>query len=118
VLSFEEVALLADGMGLLINNATYAITEAWIAAAHAAGLLVHGWTFAKSDPDLAAAEYEKYLAMGMDGMFSNYTDLAVDARDTFVAQVPEPGVLSLFGAGLVGLVALRRGKRAVRPQAA
>jgi glycerophosphoryl diester phosphodiesterase len=118
VISLEDIALFADGVGVVIGVAAYEITQDFIDAAHAAGLLVHGWTFAKIDPALAAAEYEHYLALGMDGVFSNYTDLAVEARDAFVAQVPEPGVLSLFGAGLAGLVALRRRNRAPRHEVA
>ncbi len=40
------------------------------------GLKVHGWTFAVADATKAPAEYRKYLDMGIDGMFSNYSDLA------------------------------------------
>ncbi len=40
-------------------------------------------------PTLAAAEFQSYLAMGMDGMFANYPDLAVAARNTWAAQ-PTP----------------------------
>ncbi|WP_422833123.1 glycerophosphodiester phosphodiesterase family protein [Variovorax sp. HJSM1_2] len=84
LLTLQEAAQFVAGIGLVINVSTYPITKAYIDQAHAAGLKVHGWTFAQADATLAAAEYKKYLDMGMDGMFSNYTDLAVTARDTFV----------------------------------
>ena len=45
---------------------------------------MHGWTFAQADATLSAAEYHKYLDMGMDGMFANYPDLGVAARNNFV----------------------------------
>ena len=84
VLTLQDVAGFAEGVGVVINNATYPVTQDFIAQAHEAGLKVHGWTFAKADPDAAAQEYQNYLAMGMDCMFSNYPDLAVKARDVFV----------------------------------
>ena len=83
-LSFKDVAGFAEGIGVVINYGAYPVTKSFIDQAHAAGLKVHGWTFAQPDAALAAAEYRKYLDMGMDGMFSNYTDLAVKARDAFV----------------------------------
>lgn len=56
--------------------------------AHAAGLFVHSWTFRsepkrltsdfKGDP---AAEYKAFLALGIDGLFSDFPDHAVKARD-------------------------------------
>ena len=45
---------------------------------------MHGWTFAQADATLAAAEFRQFLDMGMDGMFANYPDLAVAARNTYV----------------------------------
>ncbi len=84
LLTMKEAAAFVSGIGVVINYTAYPITKAYIDQAHAAGLKVHGWTFAQADATLAAAEYKKYLDMGMDGMFSNYTDLAVKARDAFV----------------------------------
>ena len=84
VLSMKDVASFSEGIGLRINNTTYPITKDYITQAHAAGLTVHGWTFTQADATLAAAEYRKYLDMGMDGMFANYPDLGVAARDAFV----------------------------------
>jgi len=56
--------------------------------AHAAGLIVHAWTF-RSEPKRlasdykgnAAAEYKAYLALGIDGLFSDFPDQAVKARN-------------------------------------
>ncbi|QEL26460.1 glycerophosphodiester phosphodiesterase [Bosea sp. F3-2] len=56
--------------------------------AHAAGLLVHTWTF-RSEPKRlasdfkgdAAAEYKAFFALGIDGLFSDFSDQAVKARD-------------------------------------
>lgn len=83
-LSLEDVAGFAEGVGVAIHRNGFPVTRSFIDQAHAAGLKVHGWTFAKSDATRAAAEYRKYLDIGMDGMFSNYPDLAVKARDAFV----------------------------------
>jgi len=64
--------------------------------AHAAGLLVHPYTFRNENSFLplelrrgtvpaewgnAIAEYEQFFALGVDGVFSDYPDTAVDARD-------------------------------------
>jgi glycerophosphoryl diester phosphodiesterase len=54
--------------------------------AHAAGLFVHAYTF-RNDPrfllsDYAGdpkAEYRKFYKLGVDGLFSDFTDTAVDA---------------------------------------
>ena len=56
--------------------------------AHAVGLQVHSWTFRSEPKRLAsdfkgdpAAEYRAYLALGIDGLFSDFPDTAVKARD-------------------------------------
>jgi glycerophosphoryl diester phosphodiesterase len=84
MLTLKEVAAFNEGVGVLINNTTYPVTKTFIDQAHAAGLKVHGWTFAQADAALAAADFRKYLDMGMDGMFANYPDLAVTARNAYV----------------------------------
>ena len=83
-LTLKEVATFNEGVGVLINNTTYPVTQAFIDQAHDAGLKVHGWTFAQADATLAATEFRKFLDMGMDGMFANYPDLAVTARNAYV----------------------------------
>ncbi|AVP57095.1 glycerophosphodiester phosphodiesterase family protein [Pulveribacter suum] len=86
LLTFKDVASFAQGVGVVINASAYPITKAYIDQAHAVGLKVHGWTFAQPEAGAAAAEYRRYLELGMDGMFSNYPDLAVKARDQYVRE--------------------------------
>ena len=91
-----------------------------IAAAHAAGLLIHSYTFRNDsggygffDP---AEEMAYYMRLGVDGVFTDFTDTGVAA----VASIPEPGSYALMLAGLAGVcwVARRRagarGRRAAR----
>lgn len=109
LLSLADVAGFADGIGVVINYAQAPITPEFIAQAHAAGLAVHGWTFGQPDPVLAAAEYRRYLDMGMDGVFSNYPDLAVAA--VAAQQVPEPPAIALVALGMAGLALVLRRRR-------
>lgn len=105
LIEFDDLALYADGIGLSLSAA---ITEEYIAAAHAAGLEVHGWTFNKSNPATAMPEFWRYYNLGMDGVFANYPDLALQALDS----VPGPSALGLLGLGLVGLGAIAYRRRA------
>jgi glycerophosphoryl diester phosphodiesterase len=61
-----------------------------IRRAHKAGLLIHTWTFRNEDFRLAAgydgsplAEYLQFFRLGIDGVFSDFTDTAVLARRLF-----------------------------------
>jgi glycerophosphoryl diester phosphodiesterase len=56
--------------------------------AHAAGLFVHAYTFRNEPRRLASdfkgdpkAEYKRFYELGVDGLFSDFADTAVDARD-------------------------------------
>jgi len=56
--------------------------------AHAVGLFVHTWTFRSEPKRLAsdfkgdpAAEYKAFYALGIDGLFSDFPEAAVKARD-------------------------------------
>jgi glycerophosphoryl diester phosphodiesterase len=59
--------------------------------AHAAGLQVHTWTFRNEPRRLAyddhgdpLREYARYFQIGVDGVFSDFADTAVEARDAFL----------------------------------
>ena len=59
--------------------------------AHAAGLFVHTWTFRNEPRRLAyddqgdpLREYQRYFQIGVDGVFSDFPDTAVAARDAFL----------------------------------
>ena len=100
------VASYADGVGPnkrrvipLVGNALGAATS-FVDDAHAANLLVHPYTFRsensflpvdlRSATDAAAfgdyaAEYAAFFAAGIDGLFTDHTDHAVQARN--LAQV-------------------------------
>ena len=103
----------ADGLGVSITGA--GMTESFVDLAHGAGLLVHGYTFSKTGV-AADVEYQKFFGWGLDGVFSNYTDLAVASRETFLAAVPEPETWALMVLGLGGLAAAARRTRRARAQ--
>ena len=61
--------------------------------AHAAGLQIHTWTFRNEPRRLAyddggdpLAEYQRYFELGVDGVFSDFPDTAVAARNAFLAS--------------------------------
>ncbi|MGA9659718.1 MAG: glycerophosphodiester phosphodiesterase [Asticcacaulis sp.] len=64
------------------------LNQALVSHAHACGLLVHTWTmrddrldaYYTGDPE---AEYHQLFAMGVDGVFSDFTDTAVRARQSY-----------------------------------
>ena len=67
-----------------------------IAAAHRAGLMVHAYTF-RNDASLYGftdpnSEYETYFRLGVDGLFSDFSDTAVAAR----AKIRQIGDLLSF----------------------
>jgi len=106
-IGLDNIHAYADGVGVSITGA--GMTESFIDLAHAANLTVHGYTFNKPDAAAARAEYLKYLGWGMDGVFSNYADLADAARDEVVAaSVPEPSTWALFAFGLGGIALCAR----------
>jgi glycerophosphoryl diester phosphodiesterase len=56
--------------------------------AHAAGMLVHPWTFRSDGTFLAPEyggdperEYDQFFTLGVDGLFSDFSDTAVKARE-------------------------------------
>lgn len=99
-----------DGQ-LTINDRRVDGSTGVIEAAHANGLFVHTWTFRNdasgygfTDPQ---AEMAYYMQLGVDGVFTDFTDTGVAA----VASIPEPGIWALMFAG-VALLAGRRLRRA------
>ena len=98
-----EIATYADGIGpskdyIVPRSATGAslAPTSFVADAHTVGLLVHPYTFRNensflplelrrgSDPATwgnAIAEYEQFFGLGVDGLFSDFPDTAIEARD-------------------------------------
>jgi glycerophosphoryl diester phosphodiesterase len=65
-----------------------------IADAHKAGLFVHAFTFRNENRRLAASyngdplqEYLQYYALGLDGLFTDFTDTALAARAEYLRKV-------------------------------
>jgi glycerophosphoryl diester phosphodiesterase len=120
----------ADGVGANTNlmiplvNGRLGTPTSLVANAHQLGLEVHGWTFRAENsflPDEFDAaggpgalgnlqgQVHAFLALGMDGFFTDHPDLGVAA----VAAIPEPGTwaLMLGGLGALGVAARRRSSR-------
>jgi glycerophosphoryl diester phosphodiesterase len=80
-----------------------------VSDAHAAGLLLHPYTFRNESRYLAPdyngnpeAEYEQFFKLGVDGVFSDFSDTAVAVRnrvagDPNAKNVPEPSSVLAFG---------------------
>ena len=99
----REVARYADGVGpskgYILPRDSEGRSQApttFVDDAHRAGLLVHPYTFRNENAFLPAelrsselpadygdafAEYDAFYALGVDGLFSDNSDTAVDARD-------------------------------------
>jgi glycerophosphoryl diester phosphodiesterase len=89
----REIARYAHGVGVnkrlivpAARDGTLLPPTNLVANAHAVGLLVHAWTFRSDPPFLAAqyradpgAEYRQFLALGIDGLFTDFPDHAVAA---------------------------------------
>lgn len=102
IVSVRGVDLNGDGQADDVNDAdkTLLPPASLIADAHGAGLLVHPYTFRNEDRFLAAdyngdpkLEYEQFFKLGVDGLFSDFSDTAVSVRNT-VASVLEPDPLT------------------------
>ncbi len=83
-MDLQRIAGYASGVGVSLRGE--GMSQSFIAMAHAAGLAVHGYTFAESRPIAAEAEVRKHLNWGMDGVFSNYPDLARKAQPPTIAK--------------------------------
>jgi glycerophosphoryl diester phosphodiesterase len=91
-----EIAAYADGIGpnkrMIVPagpDGRLLSPTSLVADAHRAGLLVHPWTF-RSDGSFLAAEYggdpereyHQFFSLGVNGLFSDFSDTAGRARET------------------------------------
>ena len=108
--SLEEIAAVADGVGVGQGG----LTEDFIDSAHDLGLIVHGYTFRPLTEAEAFAQIQPVIDWGIDGIFTDYTDLGRRVVDANIAPapVPVPAALPLLLSCLGGLALFRRRARA------
>ena len=98
--SFEQIAGYADAIGpwkrylvsVRPDNSLLTPTR-FLELAHAAGLRVHPWTF-RNEQNLLASdyggdptrEYQQFFELGVDGVFADFPDTAVAARNEFLRR--------------------------------
>lgn len=100
------VAAVADGIGPSSSQ----LSAACVNAAHNAGLSVIPYTYLNNP-----ASYVTAYNLGVDGVFTNFPDIAIATRDQVfgpASPVPEPQSLALIGLGLAGIAALKKRKQA------
>jgi glycerophosphoryl diester phosphodiesterase len=92
-----EIATYADGIGPDKRRIVPAGPDgrllpptSLVADAHAARLLVHPWTFRGDGSFLApeyggdpGKEYDQFFSLGVDGLFSDFPDTAIQAREAW-----------------------------------
>lgn len=85
-LALEEAATFADAIGpaksLLLTQG--GLFTDYIKRAHMLGLPVHPWTFRDDRPNQGMAakeEFTGFLTAGVDGVFADFPDTAVEVRD-------------------------------------
>ncbi len=95
-----EIAAYADGIGpnkrLVVpvdGKGRIQLPTTLVADAHRAGLLVHPWTFRSDGRFMASGydgaperEYAQFFEVGVDGVFSDFPDVAVRSRDSWRSQ--------------------------------
>jgi glycerophosphoryl diester phosphodiesterase len=96
----KAIATFAKGIGpwkrLIVgenSDKTLKAPGSLVQDAHAAGLVVHPYTFRNEPRYLAAdykgdpqAEYLQFFKLGVDGLFSDFSDTAVKAREAFLKK--------------------------------
>ena len=77
-----------------LNDASAQAPTTLIADAHSAGLFVHAYTFRNEQRRLTAdvggdpkKEYLAYYRLGIDGVFSDFSDTALQARSAYLAEL-------------------------------
>ncbi len=77
-----------------LNDASTQPPTTLIADAHKAGLFVHAYTFRNEKRRLAAdyngdpkAEYLQFYRLGIDGLFSDFADTAIEARTAYLKEL-------------------------------
>ena len=98
--NLKEIALTANGIGPAKRyivpandkNEKQKVTSL-IQDAHAAGLLVHPYTFRSEEQYLLKdynkdpqKEYLDFFKLGVDGVFTDFSDQAIKAREMFLRQ--------------------------------
>ncbi len=92
-----EIATYADGIGpdkrMIVPagpDGRLLSPTSLVKDAHAAKLLVHPWTFRSDGSFLApeyggnpGKEYDQFFSLGVDGLFSDFSDTAVKAREAW-----------------------------------
>jgi glycerophosphoryl diester phosphodiesterase len=100
-----EIATYADGIGpnkrLIVPerpDRTLEAATSLVEDAHRAGLLVHPWTFRSDErflsPDYQGEperEYEQFFGLGVDGVFSDFPDVTLRARDSMARRLNREG---------------------------
>ena len=103
-----EIATYADGVGVnkdlmipRVAGGFLGTPTTLVRDAHAKGLIVHGWTFraenaflpadfrSSTDPNAFGdleAEIQRFLELGMDGFFTDQSDIGVRARNEFLSR--------------------------------
>ena len=105
-----------NGDGLVNDADRRMLTPSRVVAnAHALGLLVHPYTFRNEQRRLASTfkgnpinEYLAFDELGVDGLFSDFTDTAVAARAMYVLKKdPESAKCLVAGRGSAACRGLR-----------
>jgi glycerophosphoryl diester phosphodiesterase len=94
--SYNAAGVMIDVNGdgkVNLQDASSAAPTTLIADAHKAGLFVHEYTFRNEPRRLAydykgdpQAEYLQHFRLGIDGVFSDFTDTALAARATYLTE--------------------------------